>query len=215
MGEELLDGDEGLLEGESTPHLPGFKTGTQVAPVEKLVHLRSAIWSSSRPQTMLPTLVQAEQPASPVKAFPDGQEGDWVRAMRYGASTPHFLGFLTGTQVRPVEKRVHLRSAIWSSSRPQTTLPSLEQVEHPASPVKSFPDGQEAYRLRAMRYGESTPHFLGSLTGTQVKPVEKRVHLRSAIWSSSRPQTMLPSLEQVEHPASPVKGFPESQVGFL
>ena len=200
--------------GASTPHFLGSLTGTQVRPVEKRVHLRSAIWSSSRPQTMLPSLVQVEQPAWPVKGFPDGQEAYWSRAMRYGASTPHFLGSLTGTQVRPVEKRVHLRSAIWSSSRPQTMLPSLVQVEQPAWPVKGFPDGQEAYWSRAMRYGESTPHFLGSLTGTQVRPVEKRVHLRSAIWSSSRPQTMLPSLVQVEQPAWPVNGFPDGQEAY-
>ena len=53
--------------------------------------------------------------------------------------------------------------------------------------------------------GESTPHVPGLSIGTQVRPVEKRVHLRLVTLSSSLPQTMLPSFVHWEQPACPVK----------
>ena len=59
-----------LAAGESTPHVPGLSIGTQVRPVEKRVHLRLVILSSSLPQTMLPSFVHWEQPACPVKETP-------------------------------------------------------------------------------------------------------------------------------------------------
>ena len=88
---------------------------------------------------ILPTLLQVEQPALLPKALPDGQETDWPRVMRDGASTPHVPGLSIGTQVRPVEKRVHLRLVILSSSLPQTMSPPFVHWEQPACPVKEMP----------------------------------------------------------------------------
>ena len=66
--------------------------------------------------------------------------------------------------------------------------------------------GLAGYGLLAA--GESTPHVPGLSIGTQVRPVEKRVHLRLVTLSSSLPQTMLPSFVHWEQPACPVKGMP-------
>ena len=98
--------------------------------------MRSVILSSSLPQTVLPTVEHLEQPASPVNVFPDLQ----VLGGDDGESTPQALGLLIGTQVRPVENCVHLRSVILSSSLPQTILPTVEHWEQPAWPVNDFPE---------------------------------------------------------------------------